>query len=147
MDPFAILGTGSGGGTWLVTDTNRRLTVHNHSGRAIFLALCSGRDSHSVGWQPFADGESRSVPIAVPRNGWDTVYLFARTADGGWSSGGAERFYVAQPRGDDTIRQGFTFQLRDARTQRPAMVAGAGELRVVGGIGIPMTGDVSYRIA
>ncbi|MFC7246728.1 hypothetical protein ACFQO7_29970 [Catellatospora aurea] len=141
------MGTGSGGGTWLVTDTNRRLTVHNHSGRALFVALCGGRDSRAVGWRLLPDGQGQTVPIAVPRNSFDTVYLFARTADGGWTFGGDERFYVAQPRGDDTIRQGFSFQVRDARTQRPAMVAGVGELRVVGGIGIAMTADVSYRIA
>ncbi|WP_166380844.1 hypothetical protein [Catellatospora methionotrophica] len=140
------MGTGSGGGTWLVTDSNRYLTVHNHSSRTVFVALCGGRDSHAVGWCAFADGEGRTVPIAVPRNGWDTVCLFARTADGGWSIGGTEKFYVAQPRGGDALRQGLSFQVKNARTQSPSMVAGAGELRIVGGIGIPMRGDVSYRI-
>ncbi|GAA1393573.1 hypothetical protein GCM10009662_02200 [Catellatospora coxensis] len=147
MDPFAILGTGSGGGTWLVTDTNRQLTLHNRSGRPLFLALCGGRDTSSVGWRHLYDGQSHTVAIAVPRNGTETVYFYARTADGRWARGGVEKFYVAQPRGDDTVREGFTFQVRNARTLSPSLVAGAGELRVVGGEGIPMTGDVSYRIA
>lgn len=147
MDPLAILGMRSAGGTWLVTDVNRHLTVYNHSGRTLFLALCGGRDSHAAGWRLVEDGQCHTVAIAVPRSSQETAYLYARTARGDWSFGGPERFYVAQPLGDDTVRPGFSFQIRNARTQRPSMMAGNGELRVVGGTGIPMTGDISFRIA
>ncbi|MEU8075001.1 hypothetical protein AB0B31_06080 [Catellatospora citrea] len=143
MDPFAILQTGVGGGTWLAAGTNRDLTIHNRSGHAIFVALCSGGDSYSAGWAFIPDGGGRAVAIAATGSG--EVCLFARTADGRWSFGGAEKFYVAQPWGD-SVGQGSTFRIKNARTQRPSLLAGAGELRVVGGVAITMTRDTYFQV-